>query len=116
MSKLASVSFWFTVFFQISIIKYGPITQLVEHLTFNQGVTDSSSVRDTIYIYPGGGIGRRVGLRIPWSMRPCRFKSGPGYHFFIIWGYSSAGRAPVLQAGGQRFDPFSSTIFVFKLL
>ena len=22
-----------------------------------------------------------------------------------IWGYSSAGRAPALQAGGQRFDP-----------
>ena len=24
------------------------------------------------------------------------------YH---TWGYSSAGRAPALQAGGQRFDP-----------
>ena len=23
----------------------------------------------------------------------------------LIWGYSSAGRAPALQAGGQRFDP-----------
>ena len=23
----------------------------------------------------------------------------------IVWGYSSAGRAPALQAGGQRFDP-----------
>ena len=23
----------------------------------------------------------------------------------IFWGYSSAGRAPALQAGGQRFDP-----------
>ena len=22
-----------------------------------------------------------------------------------IWGYSSAGRAPALQAGGQEFDP-----------
>ena len=22
-----------------------------------------------------------------------------------MWGYSSAGRAPALQAGGQRFDP-----------
>ena len=22
-----------------------------------------------------------------------------------LWGYSSAGRAPALQAGGQRFDP-----------
>ena len=24
---------------------------------------------------------------------------------FSVWGYSSAGRAPALQAGGQRFDP-----------
>ncbi len=23
----------------------------------------------------------------------------------IIWGFSSAGRAPALHAGGQRFDP-----------
>ena len=23
----------------------------------------------------------------------------------IAWGYSSAGRAPALQAGGRRFDP-----------
>lgn len=23
----------------------------------------------------------------------------------ILWGYSSVGRAPALQAGGQRFDP-----------
>ena len=22
-----------------------------------------------------------------------------------MWGFSSAGRAPALQAGGQRFDP-----------
>ena len=24
---------------------------------------------------------------------------------FLMWGFSSAGRAPALQAGGQRFDP-----------
>ena len=23
----------------------------------------------------------------------------------LMWGFSSAGRAPALQAGGQRFDP-----------
>ena len=29
-----------------------------------------------------------------------------GEHFFKeIWGYSSAGRAPALQAGGHRFEP-----------
>ena len=25
--------------------------------------------------------------------------------YSFIWGYSSAGRAPALQAGGHRFDP-----------
>ena len=31
-----------------------------------------------------------------------------GEHLFckeICWGYSSAGRAPALQAGGHRFEP-----------
>ena len=31
-------------------------------------------------------------------------RQGPG-RLQKIWGYSSAGRAPALQAGGQRFDP-----------
>jgi hypothetical protein len=36
-----------------------------------------------------------------------------------IWGISSAGRAPALHAGGQRFDPvilhhlFKSSLFIF---
>ena len=30
--------------------------------------------------------------------------SKSGFAWFF-WGYSSAGRAPALQAGGQRFDP-----------
>ena len=29
----------------------------------------------------------------------------PDYIAFANWGFSSAGRAPALQAGGQRFDP-----------
>ena len=39
-----------------------------------------------------------------------------------IWGYSSAGRAPALQAGGQRFDPaylhhrFGKTEYRFALV
>jgi hypothetical protein len=28
-----------------------------------------------------------------------------GSFSFIYWRFSSAGRAPALQAGGQRFDP-----------
>ena len=31
--------------------------------------------------------------------------SGFGKTEEIMWGFSSAGRAPALQAGGQRFDP-----------
>ena len=31
-------------------ILYVPLAQLVEHLTFNQRVTDSNSVRDTIFV------------------------------------------------------------------
>ena len=27
------------------------------------------------------------------------------YNYQPVWGYSSAGRAPALQAGGRRFDP-----------
>ena len=30
--------------------------------------------------------------------------SSPFRPIKFIWGYSSAGRAPALQAGGQRFD------------
>ena len=28
-----------------------------------------------------------------------------GIFLLLEWGYSSVGRAPALQAGGQRFDP-----------
>ena len=30
---------------------------------------------------PGGGIGRHEGLKIPWLLQPCGFKSHPGYLF-----------------------------------
>ena len=32
---------------------------------------------------PGGGIGSHYGLKIRWSLRPCRFKSGPGYKILV---------------------------------
>ena len=35
----------------------------------------------------------------------CLEKSGEESKLKKIWGYSSAGRAPALQAGGLRFDP-----------
>ena len=35
-----------------------------------------------------------------------RFSFNISVHFVnTFWGFSSAGRAPALQAGGQRFDP-----------
>ena len=50
-----------------------------------------------------------------WSL--FRFQ---GLRFVILWGISSAGRAPALHAGGQRFDPailhhFEITQMLFNL-
>jgi hypothetical protein len=44
-------------------------------------------------------LGRALGL----GPRGRRFESCLPDHY--IWGLSSAGRAPALHAGGQRFDP-----------
>ena len=59
----------------------GPLAQMVEHLTFNQGVTGSSPVRPTIKKQEceGGGIGRHAGFRIQW-VTPCGFESRPSHH------------------------------------
>ena len=65
-----------------------PLAQPVEHLTFNQGVRDSSSLRDTTLNYGiclDGGIGRRVGLKIQCPMRTCGFDSHSRYHFFVYY-------------------------------
>ena len=34
-----------------------------------------------------------------------RVHFGPPLQLNTLWGVSSAGRAPALQAGGHRFDP-----------
>ena len=47
-----------------AIYIFVPLAQLAEHLTFNQGVISSNLIRDTIFIRPGGEIGRRTGLKI----------------------------------------------------
>jgi hypothetical protein len=39
------------------------------------------------------------------SWEEARKTGNSGKDFMATWGYSSAGRAPALQAGGQRFDP-----------
>ena len=49
-------------------------------------------------------LGRALGL----GPRGRRFESClPDHEKTLIWGLSSAGRAPALHAGGQRFDPAS---------
>ena len=60
---------------------YDSLAQSVEHLTFNQGVRSSNLRRVTnFYTCPGGGIGRRTGLKILRMLNPYRFDSGPGHH------------------------------------
>ncbi len=46
-------------------------------------------------------LGRALGL----GPRGRRFESCHSDHLLFKWGLSSAGRAPALHAGGQRFDP-----------
>ena len=51
-------------------------------------------------------LGRALGL----GPRGRRFESclpDRNFNYIKIWGLSSAGRAPALHAGGQRFDPAS---------
>ena len=48
-------------------------------------------------------LGRALGL----GPRGRRFESCLPDRKFKFWGLSSAGRAPALHAGGQRFDPAS---------
>ena len=48
-------------------------------------------------------LGRALGL----GPRGRRFESCLPDSDFLKWGLSSAGRAPALHAGGQRFDPAS---------
>lgn len=50
-----------------------------------------------------GEIGRRAGLRIPWS-NLWRFKSSlPHYLTIGYWSVSAVGSAPRLHRGGHRF-------------
>jgi hypothetical protein len=59
-----------------------PLAQLVEHLTFNQGVTGSSPVWLTIQLCRSGGIGRRARLKIVFR-KECRFDPDLRYHYYF---------------------------------
>ena len=53
-------------------------------------------------------------LSLSWELLFCKILTKQK-----TWGFSSAGRAPALQAGGQRFDPANlhqpaRVIFLFR--
>jgi hypothetical protein len=64
---------------------------------------DSTSSGRAIFYREVAQLGRALGL----GPRGRRFESCLPDHSSKItkWGLSSAGRAPALHAGGQRFDP-----------
>jgi hypothetical protein len=65
--QLYLIFYYFSVLYSLQRVadyKNGPLAQLVEHLTLNQGVTGSRPVWPTILFCESGGIGRRARLRI----------------------------------------------------
>ncbi len=86
-------------------VEKAKVAQLVEHDLAKVGVAGSNPVFRSFFILgrytllnfrfnnlyqknrlyesqcPGGGTGRHAGLKILWPMRPCGFKSRPGYLF-----------------------------------
>ena len=59
---------------------HAEIAQLVEHNLAKVGVASSSLVFRSIGC-SNGGIGRHEGLKIPWPLRLCGFKSRFEYEF-----------------------------------
>ena len=80
--------------------KYAPVAQLDRASDYgSEGYGfDSFRARHNREV---AQLGRALGL----GPRGRRFESCLPDHFKNIWGLSSAGRAPALHAGGQRFDP-----------
>ncbi len=76
----------------------GPLAQLVEHLTLNQGVEGSSPSWITKILRP-------VGQAVKTPPFHGGIKGSIPLRVTKIWAISSAGRAPALQAGCRRFDP-----------
>ena len=70
-------------------------------MTTDQKVRGSTPLGRAISLREVAQLGRALGL----GPRGRRFESCLPDHFKKIWGLSSAGRAPALHAGGQRFDP-----------
>ena len=84
-----------------------PWLNWIEYLTTNQEVAGSS---------PAGCILREIaqlGRALGLGPRGRRFESC--FPDSNLWGISSAGRAPALHAGGQRFDPAILHHLLFKM-
>ena len=94
--------------FTFNIYSFGGVAQLGEHLPCTQGVKGSNPFVST---YPRRiMIGPVVQLV---STPPCH-GGGRGFESLLgrlIWSLSSAGRAPALQAGGHRFEPYSDHVY-----
>ena len=61
------------------------IAQLVEHNLAKVRVASSSLVfRSSLKGCSNGGIGRHEGLKIPWPLRLCGFKSRFEYKMYLI--------------------------------
>ena len=80
------------------IILFAPLAQLDRASDYGSGGWGFEFSRAR-HLREVAQLGRALGL----GPRGRRFKSCLPDHF--IWGLSSAGRAPALHAGGQRFDP-----------
>ena len=81
-------------------LHYEPLAQLVEHLTFNQGVEGSSPSWLTFIIMRVWRNGRRTRLRI-WRFTTWGFKSLHAHHILRTW---LSGRASPCQGEGRGFD------------
>ncbi len=85
-------------------VSYAPVAQLDRAFDYgSKGYGFDSYRARYITLREVAQLGRALGL----GPRGRRFKSCLPDFCKITWGLSSAGRAPALHAGGQRFDPAS---------
>ena len=90
---------------------------MVEHNLAKVGVAGSNPVSRSLFLLfierywnprPGGGTGRRAGLKILWPFWPCGFNSHPGYFTAesllseTFWGVPSPEHYALIIGGGYQ--------------